>query len=64
MAGTDDGGASPALVLGDTRYAGRIGGRIPDLDRAALSQGRHLPVATDLRELLTDLCALEKGERA
>ena len=59
MAGTDDGGASVALVLGNTAYAGRVRGEMPDLSR-----GRHLAVTTELRHWLPGLCARAPGVSA
>jgi len=55
MGGTDDGRASVALVLGNTPFAGRISGRWPSLEREALVAGRHLPIATDLTQLVREL---------
>ena len=53
--GTDHGRGNVMLVLGPQARGGRMVGRWPGLDHAALDEGADLAVATDYRAVLAEL---------
>ena len=53
--GTDHGRAGAMMVLGPQARGGRLLGRWPGLDNAALEEGADLAVTTDYRDVLTEV---------
>jgi len=53
--GTDHGRAGVMLVLGPQARGGRLLGRWPGLENAALEEGADLAVTTDYRDVLTEV---------
>ena len=54
--GTDHGHGNVMLVLGGKVQGGRVLGNLPGLARDQLHEGRDLPVTTDFRDVLAELC--------
>jgi uncharacterized protein (DUF1501 family) len=63
-AGTDHGRAGVMLVLGAGVRGGRFHGRWPGLANAQLDEGVDLAVATDYRQVLTEILQRRGPERA
>jgi uncharacterized protein (DUF1501 family) len=55
--GTDHGHGNAMWLLGGDVAGGRVHGRWPGLDDAALHEGRDLAVTTDFRAVLAGVCA-------
>ncbi|WP_374668815.1 DUF1501 domain-containing protein [Ramlibacter sp.] len=53
--GTDHGHGNVAMVLGGGVRGGRVFGRWPGLDAAALHEGRDLAITTDFRDIVADI---------
>jgi uncharacterized protein (DUF1501 family) len=54
--GTDHGHGNVMLVLGGKVQGGRVLGEFPGLAREHLFEGRDVPVTTDFRDVLGELC--------
>ena len=54
--GTDHGHGNVMLVLGGTVQGGRVLGNLPGLAADQLHEERDLPVTTDFRDVLAELC--------
>jgi uncharacterized protein (DUF1501 family) len=54
--GTDHGHGNVMLVLGGNVHGGRVLGNLPGLAPDQLFEGRDVPVTTDFRDVLAELC--------
>lgn len=59
--GTDHGRAGAMMVLGPQRRGGRLLGRWPGLENAALEEGADLAVTTDYRDVLAEVLTGHMG---
>jgi uncharacterized protein (DUF1501 family) len=55
-AGTDHGHGNVMWLMGGPIAGGKVHGEWPGLDDAALHEGRDLPVTTDCRTVLAEIC--------
>jgi uncharacterized protein (DUF1501 family) len=59
--GTDHGHGNAMLLLGGTLQGGRVLGSLPGLAPEHLFEGRDLPVTTDFRDVLGEVCERHLG---
>jgi uncharacterized protein (DUF1501 family) len=59
--GTDHGHGSVMLVLGGNVAGGRVLGNFPGLAEEHLFEGRDVPVTTDFRDVLAEVCGQHLG---
>lgn len=59
--GTDHGHGSCLFVLGGAVEGGKVHGRLPELAREALYEGRDLPVTTDFRAVFAEVAGRHLG---
>jgi uncharacterized protein (DUF1501 family) len=59
--GTDHGHGNVMWALGGNIAGGKVYGRWPGIDSAALNEGRDLAVTTDFRQVLAGVCAHNLG---
>ena len=60
--GTDHGHGNVMWLIGGHVAGGKVHGRWPGLDAAALHEGRDLAVTTDYRQVLQEILVKRRGE--